>query len=230
MARMVAGRGPAIFDREFDEAAEDGIFEVDMATLIFIIAVLSFLFLAAKIVLHWVAGKDIVILLRMTLLMVAGYALLWLAFFLLRTDREQPLGVDHCFDDWCAMVTGAEYPETLGRPDHPVRPRGQWLLLYVRLSNPLRAAQRRETQPRVLVIDPAGRAYEPSDRGQKALEESSGEQTPFVNQPGLQRSFETELVFDVPKDAKTLRVRIDNGPSLLRSLMLPEGRLVTVLP
>jgi len=52
MARMVAGSGPALGNCEFDAAAEDGIFEVDMATLIFSIAVLSFLFLAAKIVLH----------------------------------------------------------------------------------------------------------------------------------------------------------------------------------
>ena len=201
-----------------------------MATLIFIIAVLSFLFLAAKIVLHLVAGKDIVILLRMLLLLLTGYTAIWGLFFALRRDRTVPLGVDNCFDDWCAMVTGVEYPATLGRPDHPERPEGQWVLLYVRLSNPLRAAQRRETQPRVSITDEAGRVWEPSARGQQALGVSSGPQAPFVNEPGLQQSFETELVFDVAKDARGLKVSVDNGASLLRRLLLPEGRQVTVLP
>jgi hypothetical protein len=159
MARMVVGSGEP-GEAPVDEAENDGIFEVAMATLIFIIAVLSFLFLAAKIVLHLVAGKDIVILLRMLLLLLAGYVAIWVAFFILRTDRPMPLGVDNCFDDWCAMVTGVEYPTTLGRPDRPVRPEGQWILLYVRLSNPLRAVQRRETQPRVWVMDASGHEWE----------------------------------------------------------------------
>jgi len=60
---MAAGGG-GTDEPALDGLGNDGIFEVDMATLIFIIAVLSFLFLAAKIVLHLVAGKDIVVLRR----------------------------------------------------------------------------------------------------------------------------------------------------------------------
>jgi hypothetical protein len=201
-----------------------------MATLIFIIVVLSFIFLAAKIVLHLVAGKDIVVLVRMLILLLLGYAALWCGFFFLRNDRLTPLGVDSCFDDWCAMVTGADYPATLGRPSHPVSPEGQFVLLYVRLSNPARAAQRRETQPRVFLVDEMGREWGYSIRGQRALEEGSGPQAAFVNQPGLQQSFETELVFDVPAGSKRLTVRIDNGFSFLRLLLLPEGRQLTALP
>jgi hypothetical protein len=225
MARMVAGSGAAAAEAEID-----GIFEAPMATLIFIIALLSFLFLGAKIVLHLVAGKDIVILIRMLLMLILGYVALWFVFFALRVDKEVPLGVDSCYDDWCVMVTGVDYPATLGRPDHPAPPQGQWVLLYVRLSNPARAAQLRETQPRVFVMDESGREWEYSPRGQAALEESSGRQTPFVNQPGLQQSFETELVFDVPKGAKRLKAKIDNGPSIIRYLSLPAGRQVVVLP
>lgn len=201
-----------------------------MATLIFIIVVISFFFLITKIVLHLVTGKDVVIPVRMILLLVGVYGLLWLGFWAWRPDKPAPLGVDICFDDWCAMVTGADYPATLGRPNRPVQPHGQWVLLYVRLSNPARAAQRRESQPRVRLMDDAGREWGPSVRGQQALEESSGPQAPLLNQPGLQQSFETELVFDVPKEVKRLKVRIDNSPGILRSLLLPEGRQLVVLP
>jgi hypothetical protein len=201
-----------------------------MATLIFITTVVSFLFLAAKIVLHLMSGKDIVVLIRMLLLLLLGYAGVWMVFHAVRVDKVIPLGVDNCFDDWCAMVTGAEYPATLGRPSHPVQPQGQWVLLYVRLSNPARAAQLRESQPRVFLLDASGHEWSYSPRGQAALMEGSGSQMPLVNLPGMQRDFETELVFDVPKDVKGLRARIDNGPGVLRWLMLPEGREVVALP
>ena len=64
---------------------------------------------------------------------------------------------------------------------------------------------------------------------QRALEESSGSQLPLVNAPGLQRAFETELVFDVANGAKQLRVRIDNDPGWWSLLLLPEGRRVVEL-
>jgi hypothetical protein len=207
-----------------------GIFDLTMGTLIFIIVVLSFIFLVAKIVLHRVAGKDIVVLIRMLMMLALGYVALWGVFFAFRNDRVTPLGVDSCFDDWCAMVTGADYPATLGRPSNPVFPEGQFVVLYVRLSNPAQAAQRKETQPRVFLRDEAGHEYAYSLRGQRALEEGSGPQAAFVNQPGLQQSFETELVFDVPAGAKRLSVRIDNDPGFLYLLLLPEGRQVTALP
>jgi len=201
-----------------------------MATLIFITVVLSFLFLAAKIVLHLTSGKDLVVLIRMLLLLLLGYGGVWFVFYTIRVDKVEPLGIDNCLDDWCAMVTGAEYPATLGRPDHAVRPQGQWVVLYIRLSNPARAAPLRESQPRVLLMDESGQEWSYSPRGQAALIDGSGPQMPLVNLPGMQRAFETELVFDVPKDAKGLRAHIDNGPGVLRRLMLPEGREVVALP
>lgn len=201
-----------------------------MAILIFITVVLSFLFLAAKIVFHLTSGKDIVVLIRMLLLLLLGYGGVWFVFYTIRVDKVEPLGIDNCFDDWCAMVTGAEYPATLGRPDHVARPQGQWVVLYVRLSNPARAAPLRESQPRVLLMDESGQEWSYSPRGQAALTEGSGPQMPLVNLPGMQRAFETELVFDVPRGVKGLRAHIDNGPGVLRGLMLPEGREVVALP
>ncbi|HEY4334829.1 MAG TPA: hypothetical protein VGM89_03005 [Puia sp.] len=198
-----------------------------MTTLLFIIVILSFVFLVAKIVLQLVAGRDIVVLVRMLLGLMVGYGVLWVVFLFLRVDQPVPLGVDCCYDDWCAMVTGAEYPATLGRQE---RPEGQWVVLYVRLSNPASAALLKESQPRVFVLDGMGHEWSASARGQRALEASSGPQAPFVNRSGAQSSFETELVFDVPKTAKRLTVRIDNGPGILRSLLLPEGRIVVALP
>lgn len=201
-----------------------------MTTLIFIMVVLSFFFLVTKIVLHVVAGKDLVNLIRMLMGLLLGYAALWVVFLFLRKDRPVPLGVDTCYDDWCAMVTGAEYPAVLGKPGHQARAEGQWVILYLRLSNPASAAQLKESQPRIFVRNGSGGEWAPSLRGQRALEESSGPQAPFVNEPGQQQPFETELVFDIPKPTVSLTARIDNGPNFLRSLLLPEGRQVVILP
>ena len=213
-----------------EDARIGGIFGPAMTALVYIIITVSFLFLAAKIVLHLVRGKDIVVLVRMLLGLVAVYVILWGVFFAIRVDRVVPLGVDRCYDDWCAMVTGVEYPASLGRPDRPVRPRGQFVVLYVRLSNPVRLEMRRVTQPRVVVVDAAGGEWEPSARGQRALEESSGAQAPLVNAPGLQRAFETELVFEVGGDAKRLRVLIDKDLGWWRWVLLPKGRVLVELP
>ncbi|HLZ89464.1 MAG TPA: hypothetical protein VKQ52_19555, partial [Puia sp.] len=111
-----------------------------------------------------------------------------------------------------------------------VYPEGQFVLLYVRVSNRAQKDRKRPAGLRVEVLDRTGRHWEYSLRGQRALEESSGSQTPLDSYLDAHSSFETELVFDVPKDAKGLRARVDMGPGLLRSLLLPREREVVVLP
>ena len=80
-----------------------------MTTFIFLVCFICLLLLILRVITNAVLGKDIVVLIRMILILVSGYILLWLVFFACRQDKEVPLGVDTCFDDWCAMVTGAEY-------------------------------------------------------------------------------------------------------------------------
>lgn len=201
-----------------------------MALLVYIIVTASLLFLAAKFVLHRIRGRDMVVPVRMLLGLIGLYVVLWVVFLVARVDRLLPLGVDSCFDDWCAMVTGVDYPASLGRPDRPVHPNGQFVLLEVRLSNPPQLQLLRESQPRVFLVDTEGREWEPSARGQRALEESSGVQEAFVNAQDVQRTIDTELVFEVPKNTKGLKVRFDNKPGFWRFLLLPEGRKLVVLP
>ena len=201
-----------------------------MTTFIFLAFFICLLLLVLRLITNAVQGKDVVVLIRMILGLVAAYILLWLVFFAFRQDKEVPLGVDSCFDDWCAMVTGAEYPVTLGRPDRPVYPQGQFILLYVRMSNHARRVGQKPSFPRVVLLDARGRSWGYSERGQAALEVSEGPQEPLDSYLAVHQSIETGIVFDVPTDAKGLKARIEEGPPFLDYLLLPTTRQVVPLP
>jgi hypothetical protein len=201
-----------------------------MATLIFLAVFICLLVLAGRLITHIARGKDAAVVLRMMLILVSGYVLLWLVFFVLRQDKEVALGVDSCFDDWCVTVTAVDRPAVLGRPERPVDADGQFVILTLRMSNQAKGIGQRPSEHRVMLMDEQGRSWRFSTRGQQALEASTGRLPPLDAYLGLHQSLETEMVFDIPKDARGLKARIEEGPPIINFLLLPVERKVFPLP
>jgi hypothetical protein len=139
------------------------------------------------------------------------------------------LGTDICFDDWCATVTKIERPKAVSIDNQEFIPNGQLLILNIKMSNQAKGIAQKPSEPRVHIIDEKGKSYSFSARGQQALENQIGKQIPVDIRLELHQSLETKLVFDIPKEAKNLEVRIDEGPTLAK-LLFNENKEVFLVP
>jgi hypothetical protein len=78
--------------------------------------------------------------------------------------------------------------------------------------------------PRVVyVLDESGRRYEPSDAGQKAIEESRAGSTPLTRTLRPGESYVTRLVFDLPEGTKRPRLFLGDSPGVERLLIGHEN-------
>ena len=130
---------------------------------------------------------------------IAGYAGLWLICYFISGYLTVPLGIDTCFDDWCATVTRVEIaPGFLPAPPAD----STWVVLHVKMSNRARGIAQKPSEPRVHLIDGRGGYWAVSDKGQQALEKSVGKQPDIGSRLELHQSLETQMVFAIPAKVK----------------------------
>ncbi len=177
-----------------------------MTTLIFLGTIFSLLIYIGKLILKVIKRKSIASTLRTLVIVVLSYSALWVIFYLISSDKPVPLGTDICFDDWCATVTKVERPEKFGTDKQKVNPKGQFIILKIKMSNHARGIAQKPSEPRVFIIDENGNSYSYSTEGQKELEKEIGSQRPIDHKLELHQSLETQLVFDIPKEAKNLKI------------------------
>jgi hypothetical protein len=139
-----------------------------------------------------------------------------------------PFGTNIRFDDWAATITQFDEPKTLGDERQPTYPAGQFIVLHIKMSNFARGIAQKPSEPRVHIIDGDGHSWAYSVEGQLALEELTGKQIPVDQKLELHQSLETQLVFDVPKDAKDLKAIIEEGPFITK-LLINEHKEVFLL-
>ena len=149
---------------------------------------------------------------------------MWIIFYFKGTLIAVPFGTDVCFDDWCATITQAETPKALGRQN----PHGQFIVLHIKMSNHARGIAQKPSEPRIHIIDGQGHWWAFSKDGQQALENIAGKQIPIDVKLELHQSLETQLVFDIPQDAKNIKAIIEEGPFITK-LLLPDNSEVFVL-
>jgi hypothetical protein len=142
------------------------------------------------------------------------YGLLWTIFYFKSADIAVPFGTDVCFDDWCATITQAERPKTLGKQN----PHGQFIVLHITMSNHARGIAQKPSEPRIHIIDGQGNSWAFSREGQQALENEIGKQPLIDERLELHQSLETQLVFDIPQDAKNIKAIIEEGPFITKLL------------
>jgi hypothetical protein len=97
------------------------------------------------------------------------------------------------------------------------------------MSNNAKGIAQKPSEPRVHIIDDNGNSYSFSPEGQLALEKQKGKQIPIDERLELHQSLETQLVFDVPKDAKGLKALIEEGPFITK-LLFNENKEVFLIP
>lgn len=186
-----------------------------MATLIFFLTIIAIIVFTIRIVIKLIKHKSIKGALRVLAIVIAAYSLLWIFFYFKSSEIIVPPGTDICFDDWCATITKVERMEALGN----VKPQGQFIILHITMSNHARGIAQKPSEPRVHIIDKHGQSWSVSETGEAALENLIGQQTPLDAKLELHQSLETQLVFDIPRDAKDMKGLIEEGPFITKLLL-----------
>ncbi len=185
-----------------------------MATLIFFLTLIAIIVFTIQIIIKLFKHKSIKSSLRLLIIVITAYSFLWIFFYFKSSKIIVPLGTDICFDDWCATITKVEQMKTLGNE----KPKGQFIILNIRMSNHARGIAQKPSEPRVHIFDGQGHFYSISKRGQKALERLIGKQLPLDEMLELHQSLETQLVFDIPSDVKGANGLIEEGPFITKLL------------
>lgn len=200
-----------------------------MTTLIFLGTIIALLIFLVRLIMKAIKRENIVSTFRAVVIIVLSYSVLWGFFYFISSDKVVPFGTDICFDDWCATVTKFERPETLGKGDQELFPHGQFLILNIKMSNQAKGIAQKPSEPRVHILDEKGNSYSFSTKGQQVLEKQNGKQIPIDKKLELHQSLETQLVFDIPKNARNLKVLIEEGPFITK-LLFNEDREVFLIP
>ncbi len=200
-----------------------------MTTLIFFGTIIAILIYLVILIIKIIKRKTITSTLVTLILLIVTYSGLWGILYLIRSDKPISLGTDICFDDWCATVTRIEKPIILGIENQKLNPQGQFIILNIKMSNHARGIDQKPSEPRVHITDEKGNSYSFSVAGQQALEKQIGKQIPIDERLELNQSLETQLVFDIPKEAKKLKILIEEGPFITK-LLFVENRDVFLIP
>jgi len=195
-----------------------------MASLIFIATFIAVFILIITVIIKLIQHKSSTSGLRTIAVILSCYGLLWIIFYFRINEIAVPFGTDVCFDDWCATITQAERLKTLGNQN----PRGQFIVLHVKMSNHARGIAQKPSEPSVHIIDGKGHSWGLSKEGQQALDNVAGKQIPIDAKLELHQSLETQVVFGIPSDAKNLKAIIEEGPFITKFL-LPDDHEVFLL-
>ncbi len=196
-----------------------------MATLLFLATIVTLLILLANLTAKLIKRKNIATTLKAIALVTLSYFSLWCFFYFISNDVAVPLGTDICFDDWCITVTKIEKTPSIEKDNEVLAPNEQFVILHIKISNHARGIAQKPSKPRVHIIDEKGSYWSVSDKGQHLLEKTFGQQVPIDQKLELNQSLETQLVFEIPKNAEKIKVLIEEGPFITKFL-LPDDRKV----
>jgi hypothetical protein len=192
-----------------------------MAGLIFLSIILFLLILLIRIIVKLFKRKSTTRTLITIGIILFSYSLLWIIFYFKSTEVRVPFGTDVCFDDWCATITKSDTLKTLGKQ----HPGSQFIVLHIRMSNHARGIAQKPSEPGVYIIDNNGHTWGFSKEGQNALENVIGKQIPIDERLELHQSLETQLVFDIPRNAENLRALIEEGPFITNLLLYGDSEV-----
>ena len=193
-----------------------------MTTLILFATLLALAVYVIKIILRLFKHRSISSLLRIVFIIIVLYWIVWMIFYSISSDKPISFGTDVCFDDWCATITKVE---RLGNDNPEFKPKGQYIILHIRMSNHAKGIAQKPSEPRVKIEDSDGNTYKYSIEGQQALEKQRGKQNPIDSKLELHQSLETQLIFDIPINSKNLKGVIEEGPFITKLLFYPDREI-----
>jgi hypothetical protein len=171
------------------------------------------------------------------LTVVIGYLLLLSAVSFASSEEVLPAGGWKYFCEIdCHLaysITNVQTAASLGPELQPVSAHGKFVIVRVKTwfdehtisthrgNGPLTPNRRR-----IALVDDTGRTFEPSAEGQAALARLGGASTPLTHPLRPGESYLTDFVFDVPKDARGLRLLITEDDPETRFVIGHENSLL----
>jgi len=136
--------------------------------------------------------------------LIIAYATTLIATSLTSTPKYVPLATEFCFDDWCFAVERSEIASSLVEGSGTVRPKGEFRLVTVRVSNRGHGRAQREHNVGAYLLDASGRRFDVSGPAQAELDAAGRGGQPLDSLVPAGGSITRTLVFDVPADAPQL--------------------------
>lgn len=195
-----------------------------MTSLIFIATIFSVFLLIIRIFYLLIINKKTNSTYRYLAIILFSYCFLWVIFYYKSREIIVPLGTDVCFDDWCATISKIEKLHSIGA----VNTSGQFIILYIRMSNHARGIAQKPSEPRIHIIDENNKVWTFSKAAQETYEKLIGKQVSLDEKLELNESKETCLVFELPENNKKLRAVIKEGPFITYFLFKDDQEVFVV--
>jgi len=190
-----------------------------MASLIFLLTVLTLIVLFIRIIVKLTRRKPVRCGLIAMGVAVVVYGIGWIVFRLTLEVTPVPLGTQVCFDDWCATVNKIEQKAA---GDSTL------ITLHIEMFNNARGIAQTPSEPRVHLLDANGTAWSYSANEQRIYEKQNGVQPGIAHRLELHQSMETVLVFTDPKNSAGLKALIEEGP-WITDLLFPVDEQVFLI-
>jgi hypothetical protein len=207
----------SIFTPEFAPFAVVGFLGTGFLLFVLLAATLISFFAGKRHLARWLAAAGL----------AGAGAYLGLLLVFSFTSREETLAkgdLKYFCEIDCHLAYSLEEvsrTKVLGVPPQPVSAGGVFHVATVKTwFDPRTIASFRGNAPLtpnprvVYVVDESGRRYEPSQAGQKALEESRGASAPLTRTLRPGESYVTRLVFDLPEGIKWPRLFLGDPPGV----------------
>ena len=157
----------------------------------------------------------------LAMLVIAGaYLAAILVFSFASHERVLARGVEkHFCEIDCHLaysIVNTRQSKTLGNPPSPAQGTYTVVTIKTRFDETTTSARRGDgllyPNSRVLtLIDERGNKYSPSDEGQRALDTAQSSGKPLVTPLRPGESYTTDVVFDLPADAKASTLLVNEG-------------------
>jgi hypothetical protein len=157
---------------------------------------------------RWSAARRTLIGLSCYLLL---YALALVSVAALSPQRALTMGQERCFDDWCLAATHAAQQPAVGVAPLVVTAQGRFVVVTVRVTSHAKAISQRALDVQLYLLDGAGRRYDASSAGQRALDAADQSGHPLASELAPSGSFTHTVVFDIPTDAGPLALVVSHG-------------------
>lgn len=138
-------------------------------------------------------------------------ALLVLLALLNRRNQHAGLGEEIQYDDFAFAVESTKRAAMLGSADSPAKANGTFVVVTLKVVNHAKRVDFRFDRSFAILEDADERRFSVSHEGQAALEASEWKIDPCAAAIPAGASCVTELAFDVPPDARELRLKISMG-------------------
>lgn len=150
----------------------------------------------------------------------AGLLLVLVPVVVVVSRSEQLLGLNQPiqFDDFAFSVVGVRKAAALGQGEERRTAGGAFAVVAFKIDNKARRVSYRFNPGSLVLVDDQGRGHWLAADGQRALESESGRATPCTGPIPAGSACVVDLVFDVPADAHSLRLKFAYQSAVLQFL------------